>query len=165
MKTTVLNSEQIKQKIIRLAYQVYENNYTEKEIVLAGITGRGYLLAQKIGEELSKIADTKLLIGEVMLNKDDPLSHPIEFSIAESELKNKVIFLVDDVINSGKTLIYAVKHFLKVPVKKLRTVVLVDRSHNIYPIKADFVGISLSTSLLEHVSVQFSKGKDKVILE
>jgi len=63
------------------------------------------------------------------------------------------LVLVDDVLNSGTTLIYGVKHFLEVPLKKFKTAVLVNRNHKKYPIKADFKGISLSTSLHEHVNI------------
>jgi len=114
---------------------------------------------------LESISPMKVRLGKIEINKKDPLCEVIKFPLSDVELRHKVVFLVDDVINSGKTLIYAVKHFLKVPVKKLRTVVLVDRSHNIFPVKADYVGISLSTTLQEHVTVELGKGKDVVYLQ
>ncbi|MFH1319401.1 MAG: phosphoribosyltransferase family protein [Bacteroidota bacterium] len=163
-KTIVLNSKQIEQKINRLAHQVYENNYEESEIIVAGIATRGYILAQRIAKVLKSISPMKVQVGEIKINKNTPLSDAIEFPITDDELKNKVIFLVDDVINSGRTLIYAVRYFLRVRVKKLRTIVLVDRRHNIFPVRADYVGISLSTTLQEHVSVDLGKGKEAVYL-
>ncbi|MBN4072189.1 phosphoribosyltransferase [Flavobacteriales bacterium AH-315-E23] len=165
MKTTVLTSKQIEQKVIRLAYQIYENNHEEKEIVLAGINGRGYLLAKWISRILRDISPLKVSLGELKMNKDNPLDEPIVFSLDEEALHGRVVLVVDDVVNSGKTLIHAVKHFLSFPTKKLRTLVMVDRSHNTYPVRADYIGISLSTSLREHVSVELEKGKATVFLQ
>ena len=165
MKTIVLTPKQIDQKIVRLAYQIYENNHTEKEIVIAGINGRGYLLAKWITKILRNISTLKVSLGELKMDKDDPMGAPITFSIPDKELKGKVVLVVDDVVNSGKTLIHGVKHFLSFPTKKLRTLVMVDRSHNTYPVRADYVGISLSTSLRDHVSVELEKGKATVYLQ
>jgi len=165
MKTIVLTPDQIKQKVKRLAYQLYENNHTEQEIVLAGIQGRGFLFAKWITRILEDISSLKVRVGEVSINKDEPLSEPIKFSIEEKDFKDKVVIVVDDVINSGRTLIYGVNYFLKFPVKKLRTLVMVDRSHNTFPVRADYVGISLSTTLQEHVSVDLEKGKATVYLQ
>ena len=165
MKTIVLTPDQIKQKVIRLAYQLYENNHAEKEIVIAGIQGRGFLLARWITRILKEISTLKVMVGEVSINKDEPLSEPIKFSVDEKDFKGKIIIVVDDVVNSGRTLIYGVNYFLNYPVKKLRTMVMVDRSHNTFPVRADFVGISLSTTLQEHVSVELEKGKATVYLQ
>ena len=165
MKTTVLTPQQIEQKVVRLAYQIYENNHEEKEIVIAGINGRGYLLAKWISRILRSISPLKVTLGELKIDKDNPLDKPISFSIPKKDLKGKVVLVVDDVVNSGKTLIHGVKHFLSFPTKKLRTMVMVDRSHNTYPVRADYVGISLSTSLREHVSVELEKGKATVYLQ
>ena len=165
MTTIVLTPDQIKQKVKRLAYQLYENNHTEQEIVLAGIQGRGFLFAKWITRILEDISSLKVRVGEVSINKDEPLSEPIKFSIEEKDFKDKVVIVVDDVVNSGRTLIYGVNYFLKFPVKKLRTLVMVDRSHNTFPVRADYVGISLSTTLQEHVSVDLEKGKATVYLQ
>jgi len=164
MKTKVLSTAQIEQKINRLAHQLYENNYNEKDIVVLGIVDRGYVLAKRIVKVLNEISDMKVHLGEVKVNKQDPMNGEITFSLENSELKGKVVFLVDDVINSGKTMIYVVNEILKVPVNKLRTLVLVDRKHNSYPIRADYVGVSLSTTLQEHVVVNLDEGRDVVEL-
>lgn len=165
IKTQVLNSKQIQQKINRIAYEIYENNYDEKEIIIAGIAGNGYLLADRIDGVLKNISPIKTKLIEIIIDKEDPISSKIEIAVSEKELKNKVIILVDDVLNSGKTLIFGAKPFLTSPVKRLTTVVLVDRGHNRYPIKADFVGVSLSTTLQEHITVEINKkGKEAVYL-
>jgi pyrimidine operon attenuation protein/uracil phosphoribosyltransferase len=164
-KTLILTNKQIEQKINRIAYQIYENNYDEKEIIIAGIAPNGYLLSKRIADALQTISPIKTTLIEILIDKEDPLSAEIKISLTDKELKNKVIVLVDDVLNSGKTLIFGAKPFLISPVKRLTTAVLVDRGHNRYPIKADFVGLSLSTTLQEHITVELNKkGNDAVYL-
>ena len=156
-KTLVLNKQQLQQKIDRLAWQIYEQNYKEKEIIIAGIANRGVLIAKKIAKKLTEISAIKVKLATIKVDKDNPFYKDIEVDISEKEYKNKVLILVDDVLNSGKTLIYGAKYFLSVPLKRLSTLVLVDRNHNRFPIKADFVGLSLSTTLKEHISVELEK--------
>jgi pyrimidine operon attenuation protein/uracil phosphoribosyltransferase len=156
-KTLVLDKKQVQQKLDRLAWQIYEQNYKEKEIIIAGIADRGVLLAKKLADKLMEISNIKVKLATIKVDKDYPFYKDIEVDIQEKEYKNKVIILVDDVLNSGKTLMYGAKYFLSVPLKRLSTIVLVDRNHNRFPIKADFVGLSLSTTLKEHISVELEK--------
>ncbi|MBC8266785.1 MAG: phosphoribosyltransferase [Flavobacteriales bacterium] len=156
-KTQVLDKKQLQQKLDRLAWQIYEQNYKEKEIIIAGIANRGVLIAKKIATTLTEISAIKVKLVTIKVDKDNPYNKDIEVDIEEKEYKNKVLVLVDDVLNSGKTLMYGAKYFLSVPLKRLSTIVLVDRNHNRFPIKADFVGISLSTTLKEHISVELEK--------
>ena len=151
-KNIILNHQQIQHKIRRIAYQIYESNVNEQEIILAGIDSNGFILAKKIKSNLDKISDLKSTLCKVIIDKRHPLSE-IKTSLAVDEYTNKSVILIDDVLNSGSTLIYGVKHFLNVPLKQFKTVVLVNRNHKKYPVKADFKGISLSTSLHEHVEV------------
>ena len=153
-RTVILTNQQINHKIRRIAYQVYENNIDEKEIILAGIKNKGFILAKKLKIALETISSIKVQLCEVKINKRSPLDK-IETSLPSEAYKNKSLVLVDDVLNSGSTLIYATRHFLDVPLKQFKTFVLVNRNHKKYPIKADFKGISLSTSLQEHISVEF----------
>ena len=148
----VLNKQQIAQKINRIAYQILEDNLEEKEIVLAGIWDRGYKLAIRLKSVLENIADFKVILLRVDLEKQNSKSFA-KTDLQENDWKNKVIILVDDVLNSGKTLAYGLGVFLNTPHKKIRTVVLVDRSHKIFPIATDFVGLELATILKEHVDV------------
>ncbi len=157
-KTIILNNEQIRHKTKRIAYQIYESNINEREVIIAGINGNGYIFAQKIKEELTEISPIKVTLCEVIMDKKKP-RNPVTTSLPVTEYKNKSLVLVDDVLNSGTTLIYAAKLFLEVPLKRFKTVVLVNRNHKKYPIKADFKGISLSTSMQEHIYVEF-KGKE-----
>ena len=156
-KTLVLDKKQVQQKLDRLAWQIYEQNYKEKEIIIAGIADRGVFLAKKLADKLIEISNIKVKLAAIKVDKDNPFYKDIEVDIQEKEYKNKVIILVDDVLNSGKTLMYGAKYFLSVPLKRLSTIVLVDRNHNRFPIKADFVGLSLSTTLKEHISVELEK--------
>jgi pyrimidine operon attenuation protein/uracil phosphoribosyltransferase len=160
----ILNHQEIEFKIKRIAYQIYETFIDEKEIVIAGIQGNGSVFANKIASELKIISPIEVILCEVNIDKKNP-SLPITTSINKKEYQNKGLVLVDDVLNSGTTLIYGVRHFLDVDLNKFKTAVLIDRNHKKYPIKADFKGISLSTSLLEHVQVVFNKNQDCAFLE
>src|SRR5690606_22489202 len=123
----------------------------------------GFVLAEKLKAELEQISEIKVLLCEVRINKKDPLQE-IVTSLSPEEYRQKSVVLVDDVLNSGTTLIYGVRHFLDVPLKQFKTAVLVDRSHKKFPVKADFKGISLSTSLNETVKVSFGEKENKVQL-
>ncbi|MDT0559459.1 phosphoribosyltransferase family protein [Ichthyenterobacterium sp. W332] len=151
-KQIILTHSEIEHKIRRIAYQIYESNVKNTEVILAGIDENGYILAKKIKTVLSKISDLNVVLCKVSIDKKKPLN-PISTSLKPEDYKNKSIVLVDDVLNSGSTLIYGVKHFLDVPLKQFKTAVLVNRNHKKYPVKADFKGISLSTTLKEHIEV------------
>ncbi|WNW02352.1 phosphoribosyltransferase domain-containing protein [Tenacibaculum sp. HL-MS23] len=159
----ILDNLEVEQKIRRIAFQIYESNSNEKEIIIAGIVDNGYLFAEKIYTILSEISPLKIQLCKVFIDKKNPIK-AITTSLTKDEYKNKSLVLVDDVLNSGTTLIYAVKHFLEVPLKRFKTAVLVNRNHKKYPVKADFKGISLSTSIKEHVVVEFNKNKTLVYL-
>lgn len=159
----ILTQQQIQQITKRIAYQIYETFVDETEIVIVGIANSGYTFAQKISDEVSKISDIKVVLGKVEVNKQNPLQE-IKTDLLKADYENKAIVLVDDVMNSGATLVYGVKYFLEVPLKKFKTAVLIDRSHKKYPVKADFKGISLSTSSLEHIQVVFNENEEYAYL-
>ncbi|WP_293875809.1 phosphoribosyltransferase domain-containing protein [Flavobacterium sp.] len=163
-KNIILNHQEIEHKIKRIAYEIYESFANENEIVIAGIADNGFILAQKITNVLNTISDLKIILCEVKIDKINPFNE-ITTSISREMYISKGLILIDDVLNSGTTLIYGVKHFLEVPLKKLKTAVLVDRNHKKFPVKVDFKGISLSTSLAEHVHVVFGKNNDYAYLE
>ena len=156
MSTVILSEQQITQKIKRIAFQILENNIDEQSIYIAGISSNGYIFAKKLKDELANISAKNFTLCEVKVDKQDPLDN-VTTSIAIDEFTDCSLVLVDDVLNSGRTLIYAVRYFLQVPLKKFRTAVLVDRNHKKFPVKSDFKGISLSTSMEEHVRVEFEK--------
>ncbi len=157
-RSIILTNTEIQHKLKRIAFQIYENNSNQKEVVIAGIANNGFLIAKKLKRILEQISPLKVITCEVKIDKKKPLN-PIETSLAEKDYKNKSLVLVDDVLNSGTTLMYAVRHFLNVPLKQFNTAVLVNRNHKKYPIKADFKGISLSTSLQEHITVEVADNK------
>jgi pyrimidine operon attenuation protein/uracil phosphoribosyltransferase len=160
----ILTHEQIKNKTKRIAYQIYESNSDEKEIIIAGINGNGYKFAQNLATVLAKISPLKVTLCEVFIDKKNPLKE-VSTSLDSTEYKNKSLVMVDDVLNSGSTLIYGIKHFLEVPLKRFKTAVLINRNHKKYPVKADFKGLSLSTSMHENVNVVFENENSFATLE
>jgi|ERR1039458_4458036 pyrimidine operon attenuation protein/uracil phosphoribosyltransferase len=162
--TLILNKLQIKQKVNRIAYQIYEDNFEESEIIIAGIHPGGYKFAKRIVDVLKEISPLKVTLIDVILDKENPLKEEVKLSVTKEFLSGKVVILVDDVLNSGKTLIYSMKPFLDTPLKKLRVAVLVNRNHKRYPVSPDFSGISLSTTLKEHIFVELNETDDSVYL-
>ena len=160
----ILNHVDIQNKVRRIAYQIYENNVHEEEIILAGIAKNGYRLAERLKDTLEAISPIRCILCKVEMNKTAPLG-TVKSSLQPAEYQGKSLVLVDDVLNSGTTLIYGVNHFLDVPLKRFKTAVLVNRNHKKYPVEADFKGISLSTSLSERVKVRFGPGGDSAFLE
>ena len=164
VQTVVLNETQINQKIDRLAFQIYENHYSEEEIIIGGIAGTGFKLAELLTERLAKFSDVKVKLVPVHVDKRNPYDGDPSVELKREDVEDKVVILVDDVLNSGKTLIYGIKYFLEVRLKALRTVALIDRDHKRFPVKADYVGLHLSTTLQEHVNVVLD-GEMAVYLE
>lgn len=158
-KHTILTHEEIQHKIRRIAYQIYESNVDEEAIILAGISANGFTFAEKIAIVLREISGMEVVLCEVFIDKKNPQA-PVTTSLPVEAYSGRSVVLADDVLNSGATLIYGVKHFLEVPLKNFKTAVLVNRNHKRYPVKADFKGLSLSTSLQEHIHVVFSGEND-----
>jgi pyrimidine operon attenuation protein/uracil phosphoribosyltransferase len=151
-RVLILNKQQIQQKINRIAYQILEDNLDEAEIVIAGMLDKGYKFAKRLKSVLEQISTIKLTLVQVEVVRES--SKLIgKTDLPEADWINKPIILVDDVLNSGKTMAYGLGVFLNTPHKKIRTVVLVDRSHKSFPISTDFVGLQLSTVLKEHINV------------
>lgn len=153
METIVLNKLQITQKLDRIAYEIVEETFNEPIIHLVGIQGNGVLIVDMLAERLSKITEQEIIKLSIKINKKNPLSEEITLSDKPKSLEEGVIILVDDVINSGKTMQHALLELLKSPTKKIKTVALVDRRHRRYPIRCDFVGLTLSTTLQERIEV------------
>jgi len=151
-KLLILNKTQIKQKIDRMAYQILEDNLSEKEVVLAGIIDQGYIIAKRLKKVLESISEIRVILMKIEIEKDS--SHlEAKTDIDINLVKNKVVILVDDVLNSGRTLAYGLGVFIDIPLKKLRTLVLIDRSHRNFPISSDFTGLEMSTLIKEHIEV------------
>ena len=151
--TLILNAEQIRQKIRRIAFQIYEINFEESSLLLAGISGEGYVLAQAIRNELAQIAPFDVGLIKIELDKTQVAQPPVQTSQPAVDYTDKVVILVDDVLYTGRTLAFSLQPFLSVPVRKLQVAVLVDRNYPRYPVAADYKGYELSTTLTDHVDV------------
>lgn len=148
----VLNHKQIKKKITRMAYEIYERNLGSKGVVLAGINGMGSTLAGILAAELKSISSLRVEQVEVILDKSNIAMSEVELS-ESIDLYGKTLILVDDVLNTGKTLVYAMKPFLDEELYKMEIAVLVNRSHGLFPVRPDYTGYELSTTLNEHIKV------------
>lgn len=156
-KALVLNAYKVNQKIKRIAYEIFENNFKEKAIILAGIDGQGYSLARLLASELESISPIQVKVVKVSLDKLAPLQAEVNVDTESREFKKKCIVLVDDVLNSGRTLAYGMKPFLSTEVKKIEVAVLVNRSHTLFPITPTYTGYQLTTTLNDHVEVVLGK--------
>jgi len=152
----ILSAEQLRQKIRRIAFQIYENNFDEPAIVLAGISGEGFVFAQQLRDELSQIAPFAVSLLRIDLDKSKLAQPIVQLSEPGLDVSDKVVIVVDDVLNTGRTLTFSLQPFLITPVRKLQVAVLVDRNHPCYPVAADYKGYALSTTLAEHVQVVLS---------
>ena len=156
-KTLVLDATQVKQKIRRMAFEMYENNFKEKNIVIAGIDGQGYVLAKLLAKEVAAISPLEVTLVKVSLDKSAPQQGDVQLDCDIKDVKRKCIILVDDVLNTGRTLVYGLKPFLDTEIKKIETAVLVNRSHTLFPVYPEYTGYELSTTLKEHVEVILGK--------
>jgi pyrimidine operon attenuation protein/uracil phosphoribosyltransferase len=164
LKNIILNQNKIKKIVRRLAYQILESNINSTEIILIGIHQKGYNLSKIIFEELKAITKIKTELFFVKINKKSPLKN-IVFECEKEYLKNKSIVLIDDVLNTGKTLIYCTKSLLDVELNSFKTVVLIDRNHKKFPIKVDYKGISVSTSIADHIELIFEKNNIHALIK
>ena len=155
-KNKIMDANDIHRTIKRISYQIYETHFEESQLVLAGIAKNGVIMATRIRNELKKISEIDVIFMEISLDKKNPIN-PIVLSQKLEVCKNNPVVVVDDVLNTGSTLIYAVTHFLSIKLKKIQTAVLVNRNHKNFPVKGDFKGISLSTSIKENIDVTFGE--------
>jgi pyrimidine operon attenuation protein/uracil phosphoribosyltransferase len=162
-RTIVLDHERVQRKLERIAHQLHEENHEEQGIILVGIAPRGLALAKRLQTRLKEISELEVDLVTLQLDKDKPLEAPVKLSLELDALRDRTVVLVDDVLMSGRTLMHAAAHLVSVPLKRLTTVVLVDRRHRSYPIRADIVGLTLSTTTQEHISVELGR-KDTVYI-
>jgi pyrimidine operon attenuation protein/uracil phosphoribosyltransferase len=155
-KNYILSAEVAEKKLKRMAYEILENNIGESHVVLAGIKQNGYVIAQKLLGLLSEISDISFQLISLTLDKKHPSSVQMDSAL---DFNDKVVILIDDVTNSGKTLLYAIKPLLNYYPRKIQILVMVERSHKQYPVQADYVGISLTSTLQEHIYVEVENDK------
>jgi pyrimidine operon attenuation protein / uracil phosphoribosyltransferase len=156
-KSLILTDLQVNQKIKRMAFEIYENNFKEKSMIVAGINGQGYALAKILGKELASIAPIDVTVLKISVDKLSPQQSEITIDKEPKEYKKKCVLLVDDVLNTGRTLGYAMKPFLEAGVKKMEVAVLVNRSNTLFPIMPTYTGYELSTTLKDRVEVVLGK--------
>ena len=160
----ILTEKQVLQKIRRIAFEIYENNFSEKQIWVAGILDQGYVFATLLASEIELISPIKVNLIKVGINKQDPENSGVVLDIGDQELANKCLVLADDVLNTGKTLIYSLKSFLHQGLKKIETAVLVNRKHSLFPVSATYTGYELSTTITDHVQVVLTAKSKSVFL-
>lgn len=165
METSLLlNAAEIEKKIERMAYEVVERHFSEKSIFIVGIAGQGASIAKKLHGHISSIAKVPCEYLEIEMDKDVP-EGTVQLTVGTTaQLKNKNVILVDDVMNSGRTLMHGAAYLINFKIHRLSTAVLIERKHRRFPIKADFVGMKLSTTLKEHVDVSMVGKKASVTI-
>jgi pyrimidine operon attenuation protein/uracil phosphoribosyltransferase len=159
----ILKKSDVDQKIIRMACQISEENYNESMLIFLGIAPSGYTLAEKLCDEVKNILKCSTSLHKITLDKKNPLRSTVSLDPSFNPEKHTVI-LVDDVANTGKTIFYALQPLMNYNIKKLQVAVLVDRQHKLFPVSPDFVGLSLSTTLREHIIVNLEAEKEAVYL-
>lgn len=161
----ILDDRQIRQKIKRLAIEIMERNFGEAEIVLAGLNNNGLEFARLLLEALLPFvpAESSVTLTRIRLNPANPLEYEPYIEMPIESLQNKVVIVVDDVANTGRTLFYAIHPLLRILPKKVEVAVLVDRTHKSFPIKADYIGLSLATTLLDNIEVQIRESAEYAV--
>ena len=159
----ILDESQIRQKIQRLAIEILENNIDADELILVGINNNGMGFARLLLEALLPRSESPITLTRVRLNPADPLSEDILLEIPAAELKSKNIVLIDDVANTGRTLFYAARPIMDTLPNKVEVAVLVDRTHKAFPIRVDYVGLSLATTLKENISVKILEVEEQAV--
>ena len=150
-KNSVLDRESVSRKLRRMAFEVAEQNIDEKQLIIAGIEGNGEIVAKCLVKDLKEVASIQTDSITIRLNKKEPFDVSFDRSV---DLDHKVIIIVDDVANTGRTMLYALKPFLNAHPKKIQTLVLVERSHKLFPVQTDYSGLSIATTLQEHIAVE-----------
>lgn len=164
IKDLILDKHQIHQKVKRIAFEIFENNIEEKELIIAGIEPKGYMLAGMLIEELSKITPFKITLVKIVVERKRKLNSEVKLDVDPAIATGKTVLIVDDVLHTGKTLILGIKPFLDVDVSKIQVAVLVNRSYALFPVSATYTGYELSTTLNEHIEVILDKKGQGVYL-
>ena len=155
-KNYILSAEVADKKLRRMALEVAEQNYNAKQLVLIGIKANGIVIAQKISSYLKEIFKGEIMVLELSLDKKKPTAITLN---EKMDFNGKTILLIDDVANSGRTMLYALKPLLEQFPEKIQTLALVERTHKTFPIDVDYTGLSVSTTTDEHIYVEVKDGE------
>ncbi|MBC7553938.1 MAG: phosphoribosyltransferase [Taibaiella sp.] len=150
-RVIILDKERIAHKLRRMAYEIWEHNCDETAVTLIGIESGGKAVADNLAALVKEICPLQVTVLSVTINKKNPLNHALDF---EENLTGKSVILVDDVTNSGKTITYSLHAILSYDLKKVMVAVLVDRKHKSFPVASDIVGLTIATTLQEHIEVE-----------
>ena len=152
----VMTHDNVVRKLDRMARELLEVHYQESTLVLIGVAGQGVALCEALSSRLHSLSDLEVVTGTLTMHKDLPLEHELHCDVDMAAWKDNIVILVDDVLNSGRTLIHAVRFVLEGHPREVHTAVLVDRKHRSFPIRADYCGLTLSTHHNEHIAVDLS---------
>lgn len=152
----ILSKDAAEKKLRRMALEVAERNYGEQQLVLVGIKNNGSLIAERIAAYVKEIFAGEVIVVSLLIDKKMPGAITLQPAI---DVSNKVVLLIDDVANSGRVMLYALQPLLQQFPKKIQTLALVERTHKSFPIALDYVGVSFSTTLDEHISVEVENGQ------
>lgn len=155
-KKRILDKAQVEQKLRRISYEIYEQNHDQEVLILAGVEENGFKLSKRLKTEIETISKIKVHAIKLSVDKDAPVQPEVDFSDFP-KADHFTVIIVDDVLNSGRTMIYALDPFLKMGAKKIQTAVLVNRSHKRYPVSVDYKGLELATTIQEHIEVSLSE--------
>ena len=158
-KAVILDEISIDRKIKRLSYEIFERNLNNNNLLLVGVKKNGFVLAKLIKKELSKICKIKINVTQVLVDKHKPFNECVIYNNSLENHRNTPMIVIDDVCSSGKTMIYVVSSLISNYSNKISTLVLVDRKHHNYPIKSDYVGIEVSTTLRQFIEVDLEANK------
>lgn len=155
MKNYILTEVQVSKKLQRMAYEIAERNVGEEKLLFAGIKENGVVIAKRLKALLKDIFNGEIDIIELDI---DDKRFPRQIKLSKTiNFDSAVVIVIDDVANSGKTMLYALQPFLKDQPKKIQTLALVDRTHKTFPVQTDYIGFALATTLQEHIFVEVDK--------
>ena len=150
----ILNKQDVENKIKRIGLEIIEDNINCSKIILFGISDNGKLITQKLMGHINKISNISADLIQVNVNNES-LEYDNKFDIL-----NQSIVIIGDVSQSGKTLQIVISDLMKYKPSKIKTSVIINRDHSLFPVKIDYSGLILSTSVKEHVDVVINKNGD-----
>jgi len=163
IRDLVMPHETIVRKLDRMAREILEVHYQEEQLILVGVDGQGLAVCEALARRLRGLSSLDIVIGTLSMHKDLPLDHDISLNLSPDTLTDRIVLLIDDVLNSGRTLIHGVQFLLQGRPREVHTAVLVDRKHRAFPIRADYCGLTLSTHLNEHIAVDLSNPENAAV--
>ena len=156
-KNIILDYQDVENKIKRISLEILEDNIDQKNLILFGVSKNGQIIAKKIITLIKKYSkiDLELIGVEIVLNSKNVLKFDKDFKV-----NNRSVIIVSDVSQSAKTLQLIISSLMSQDPFKIKTAVMVNRDHSLFPVKINFSGLNLSTSVNEHVDVSVNKDEE-----